>query len=95
MRLLDTGADDLQTHVEDGTAVLLLHRPKRRSALTPAMVVGLARVLPEVEVDDEVGAVVLTGAGGAFCAGGDVKSMAKSGPLPVHAALERQRHDQR
>lgn len=95
MRHLDTGTDDLRAHVEDGTAVLVLHRPERRNALTPAMVAGLGRVLAEVEVDDDVGAVVLTGAGGAFCAGGDVKAMAESRPLPVPAALERQRHDQR
>jgi 2-(1,2-epoxy-1,2-dihydrophenyl)acetyl-CoA isomerase len=40
------------------------------------MVAALARVLADVEVDDDVGCVVLTGAGGAFCAGGDVKGMA-------------------
>ena len=38
---------------------------------------GLARMLAELEIDDAVGCVVLTGAGGAFCAGGDVKAMAE------------------
>lgn len=95
MRRLDPGTDDLQAHVEDGVAVLVLHRPERRNALTPAMVAGLGRVLAEVELDDEVGAVVLTGAGGAFCAGGDVKAMVKAGPVAPPAALARQRWDQR
>ena len=40
------------------------------------MVSALGEVLARVETDDAVGCVVLTGAGGAFCAGGDVKSMA-------------------
>ena len=47
--------------------------------MSGAMNQALARVLAEVEVDDDVGCVVLTGAGGAFCAGGDVKGMASGG----------------
>jgi 2-(1,2-epoxy-1,2-dihydrophenyl)acetyl-CoA isomerase len=43
------------------------------------MMSAMAAVLAKVEADDAVGCVVLTGAGGAFCAGGDVKSMA-AGP---------------
>lgn len=97
MRRLDTGTDDLQAHVEDGVAVLVLSRPERRNAYTPAMLAGLGRVLAEVEVDDEVGAIVLTGAGGAFCAGGDVQVMAEQGlgQLTPAAAVEQQRRDQR
>jgi 2-(1,2-epoxy-1,2-dihydrophenyl)acetyl-CoA isomerase len=54
-----------------------MNRPQRRNALSLPMVDALARVLADVEVDDTVGAVVVTGAGGAFCAGGDVKAMAE------------------
>jgi 2-(1,2-epoxy-1,2-dihydrophenyl)acetyl-CoA isomerase len=42
------------------------------------MVSALGAVLAQVETDEAVGCVVLTGAGGACCAGGDVKSMAAS-----------------
>src|SRR4051794_29338897 len=76
MTTLDTGTDDLLARVEDGVAVLTMNRPDRRNALSRAMLDALARTLADVEVDDDVGCVVLTGAGGAFCAGGDVKDMA-------------------
>lgn len=76
MRHLDTGTIELLAHVDQGVAVVTMNRPERRNALSRTMLDALARVLARVEVDDEVGAVVLTGAGGAFCAGGDVKGMA-------------------
>jgi 2-(1,2-epoxy-1,2-dihydrophenyl)acetyl-CoA isomerase len=95
VRTLDTGTADLQATVEEGVAVLVLDRPERRNALTPGMVGGLGRVLAEVEADDEVGAVVLTGAGGAFCAGGDVQAMAEAGEWSAAELLERQRRSQR
>src|SRR3954453_10134513 len=41
----------------------------------------MGRVLADIEIDDSVGAVVVTGAGGAFCAGGDVKAMAEKSAL--------------
>ncbi len=97
MRALDTGTDDLLARVEDGVAVLTLNRPQRRNALSTPMLEGLARTLAAVEVDDEVGCVVLTGAGGAFCAGGDVKAMAegRSGDVAFDARVHRQRLSQR
>jgi 2-(1,2-epoxy-1,2-dihydrophenyl)acetyl-CoA isomerase len=78
---IDTGTDDLLGRIEDGVAVLTLNRPERRNAFSPAMVTALGRVLADLEVDDAVGAVVLTGAGAAFCAGGDVKMMASNEAL--------------
>src|SRR3954452_229009 len=74
---IDTGTEDLLARIEDGVAVLTMNRPERRNAFSPEMVQALARTLAAVEVDDSVGAVLLTGAGGAFCAGGDVKMMAE------------------
>jgi 2-(1,2-epoxy-1,2-dihydrophenyl)acetyl-CoA isomerase len=77
-RTLETGTEDLLAHVEDRIAVLTMNRPARRNALSGAMLAGMAAVLAEVEVARDVGCVVLTGAGGAFCAGGDVKGMASN-----------------
>jgi 2-(1,2-epoxy-1,2-dihydrophenyl)acetyl-CoA isomerase len=74
---LDTGTEDLLAEVDDGVAVLTMNRPSRRNAMSEAMMAAMDRVLGEVEADAAVGCVVLTGAGGAFCAGGDVKAMAE------------------
>ena len=79
MREIDTGTEDLLARVDDGVAVLTMNRPARRNAMSGSMTSALADVLARVEVADDVGCVVLTGAGGAFCAGGDVKDMSQAG----------------
>src|SRR4051812_11365444 len=81
MSTIDTGTDHLLAEVDDGVAVLTMNRPERRNAFSTDMVYALGRVLADLEVDDSVGAVVVTGAGGAFCAGGDVKAMAEKTAL--------------
>lgn len=63
----------LLTELTDGVAVITMNRPERRNALTTEMVLELARVLTVARDEDAVRVVVLTGAGSAFCAGGDVK----------------------
>lgn len=99
-RTIDTGTDDLQARVEDRIAVLTMNRPERRNALSEEMLQGLERALDEAERAADVSAVVLTGAGGAFCAGGDVKGMAEQnesggGAAGIDAAIHRQRLSQR
>ena len=98
-RAIDTGTDDLQAAVEHGVAVLTMARPERRNALSPAMLAALGRTLDLCESDTEVGAVVLTGAGAAFCAGGDVKGMNErnaDGPVPdIDTRIHAQRLSQR
>ena len=96
MTALDTGTPDLLARVEDGVAVLTLNRPERRNALSTDMIAALEHQLAVLEVDESVGAIVLTGAGGAFCAGGDVKGFAERTPGAPPAAQERrQRASQR
>lgn len=75
----DTGTEHLRATVDDGVGTITMDRPDRRNALSGEMIAALARTLAFFETDDEVGCVVLTGAGGAFCAGGDVKGMAAGG----------------
>ena len=75
MTALDTGTEDLRAEIDDGVAVITMNRPDRRNALSEPMLSALGAVLARVETDEAVGSVVLTGAGGAFCAGGDVKGM--------------------
>ena len=66
---------DVEVHRESAVAVVTLNRPKVYHAVTLAMVRELRARLDELTRDPDVGALVLTGAGGAFCAGGDVAEM--------------------
>jgi enoyl-CoA hydratase/carnithine racemase len=77
----ETGTEQVLCHVEERVAVVTLHRPEARNALTVPMKEALRALLPELGDDPGVGCVLLTGAGGAFCAGGDTKVMAE-GPPP-------------
>ncbi len=76
---IDTGSEHLLAWEEDGVAVLTLNRPEARNAMSGSMTEGLARALEVAENSRSIRAVVITGAGGAFCAGGDVKGMAAGG----------------
>ena len=67
---------DLIESLADGVATFTLNRPDRLNALSPAMLDGLHDALTRAATDDAVGAIVITGAGRGFCAGGDVKDMA-------------------
>ena len=69
-------ADLLETK-QDGVAILTMNRPEARNALTLEMMNGLFEALPRLAADPAVRLVVLTGAGQAFCSGGDVKGFAK------------------
>lgn len=72
---LETGTEDLLGRVEDRVAVLTFNRPDRRNALSSDMYDAFDRVLPQIAANPDLRVVMLTGAGGAFCAGGDVKRM--------------------
>jgi enoyl-CoA hydratase/carnithine racemase len=80
-REIETGTGQLLCRVEERVARLTLNRPEARNALTVDIKEGLRRVLPVLGDDPDVGCVLLSGAGGAFCAGGDTKVMAE-GPPP-------------
>lgn len=74
----------VQTHVSDGIGVLTLDDPDKRNALNLAMNDEIAAVLDRWEHGDEVRAIVVTGAGSAFCAGadlGDLLASSNSGAL--------------
>jgi 2-(1,2-epoxy-1,2-dihydrophenyl)acetyl-CoA isomerase len=62
--------------LKDGVLTLAMNRPEARNALNLEMSDRMVEALRRAQLDPAVRAVVLTGAGGAFCAGGDVKSMA-------------------
>ncbi|HET6829274.1 MAG TPA: enoyl-CoA hydratase/isomerase family protein [Ramlibacter sp.] len=58
------------------TAVVTLDSPATRNALAAPVREGLAQAIAQVKADRDIRAVVITGAGGAFCAGGDLRGMA-------------------
>lgn len=95
MAAIDTGTDHLLASIDDGVEVLTMNRPERRNALSDEMLTALARLLAAAETNDDVGCVVLTGAGGAFCAGGDVKGMADGGGGGERASYDARVHRQR
>ncbi len=71
----DTGTEQLLATLNDRVATLTLNRPEARNALSPDLSAGLRRAITWAATTPEVGAVLLTGAGSAFCSGGDVKAM--------------------
>jgi enoyl-CoA hydratase/carnithine racemase len=85
-----TGTPEILCRVEERVAVVTLHRPAARNALTLEMKRALAELVPALGADAEVGCVLLTGAGGAFCAGGDTKKMARDGKPPSPEERKRQ-----
>jgi 2-(1,2-epoxy-1,2-dihydrophenyl)acetyl-CoA isomerase len=70
-------SEELLEVIKDGVAVLTMNRPERLNALSRRMLEALLDALSRLGEDPGVGVVILTGAGRAFCAGGDVKAMAE------------------
>ncbi|MEV0095813.1 crotonase/enoyl-CoA hydratase family protein [Streptomyces sp. NPDC050738] len=73
------GTEHLTVRREGATLVLTLNRPEAKNALSLPMLVGLYDGWLEADADESVRSVVLTGAGGAFCAGMDLKALAGKG----------------
>ncbi len=65
----------IQVSKAGGIAIVTLNRPDKLNALSEEMYHGIAGQFKALDADDDVRAIVLTGAGRAFCAGGDVGSM--------------------
>ena len=72
---IDTGTDQLLCEIREAVAVITLNRPRARNALSDQLTPALRRMIRERGDDARVGALLVTGAGTAFCAGGDVKGM--------------------
>src|SRR5262249_1917631 len=68
--------------LDQGLLTITMNRPDRRNALNPGMTRGLVEAARRATEDTDVRAVLLKGAGGTFCVGGDVKSMA-AGRAPM------------
>lgn len=63
------------TEIRDGVALLTLNNPDERNTMTAPMVEGIIEAMDAFEADESVGAVVVTGAGSAFCAGANLGNL--------------------
>ena len=86
---IDTGTDQLLCEIRDGVALITLNRPEARNAMSPQLTPALSRMIQERGEDPRVGALLITGAGTAFCAGGDVKGMGDNSSQKSLSAEER------
>jgi enoyl-CoA hydratase/carnithine racemase len=68
----------IELTIDHGLATLVMARPERKNALSAQMVVELLDTLNNLRRDPEVKALLLTGAGGDFCSGGDISSMSNA-----------------
>ena len=87
--------ETLLREMRDGLLILTMNRPERRNAMNPDLTAALRDATAEAAEDPAVRAVLLTGAGDAFCVGGDVKAMNEgSGRAPslgerIHSLRDR------
>ncbi|MBR1221928.1 enoyl-CoA hydratase/isomerase family protein [Bradyrhizobium sp. U87765 SZCCT0131] len=72
---IDTGTPELLCSLRDRVAIITFNRPDARNALSDQLTPALRRMIRRMGDDPAVGALLLTGTGTAFCAGGDVKGM--------------------
>ena len=71
--MTDTGTDELLAEVKDGVLILTINRPEAKNAMTKACSEAIAAQLDRLDEDDDLRVGILTGAGGTFCSGMDLK----------------------
>lgn len=81
-------ADPVLLRFEGPVAVLTLNNPKRINAFGLAMREAFCEHLLELHADDQCRAIVLTGAGGHFCSGGDISEMEQRDILPARMRMD-------
>jgi enoyl-CoA hydratase len=75
-------ADEVLTETRDNVLVITINRPQAKNAVNAAVAAGVAAALDELDANDDLRVGVLTGAGGTFCAGMDLKAFLQ-GESPV------------
>ncbi len=76
---VDTGTNELLCRIDRRVMVVTFNRPEARNALSDHLTPALRRVIRDAADNDDVRALLITGAGAAFCAGGDIKGMGDPG----------------
>jgi enoyl-CoA hydratase/carnithine racemase len=72
---IDTGTDELLCVIRDRVAVITLNRPQARNSLSDHLTPALRTMIRTCGENPDVGVLLITGAGTAFCSGGDIKGM--------------------
>src|SRR3978361_189708 len=72
---IDTGTNELLCVIRDRVAIITLNRPEVSNAMSDDMPPALRAMIKACGENPDVGALLITGAGTAFCSGGDVKGM--------------------
>jgi enoyl-CoA hydratase/carnithine racemase len=85
--------EHIRYDVADGIGTITLNRPDKLNAFTPRMCVELLQVLDEIDGDDAVRVVIVTGAGRGFCAGADLSAGGSTFDADVHADASGPRED--
>ena len=67
-------SDEVLTSAEDGVLVITLNRPKAKNAVNKALAEAVSAALDELDSNDELRVAIITGAGGTFCSGMDLKA---------------------
>ena len=75
MSTIETGTEELLCRLEDRVAIITLNRPKKKNALSDHLTPALRQTLLDLETKRDVGCILITGSGDAFCAGGDIGGM--------------------
>ena len=76
---MEPATDVLLTQIDDGVAVVTMHRPERRNALNGALRTALFASIAALDADPDVRVIVLTGSDPAFCAGLDLVELGSGG----------------
>jgi enoyl-CoA hydratase/carnithine racemase len=84
---IDTGTDELLCEVTERVATITLNRPQAKNSLSDDLTPALRRMIRQCGEDPAIGALLITGAGDAFCAGGNVKGMA-SGSAKAEVTMQ-------
>ena len=73
-------SDEIEYALDDGVAIVTINRPQKRNAMTYATLAKFHQAVIRAADEPEARAVVITGAGGAFCAGTDLSDLATVSP---------------
>jgi enoyl-CoA hydratase/carnithine racemase len=92
-REIETGSEKVLCRSEDGVAIVTLNDPENRNPLGYDTRPVLRETIERIAHDDEIRCLLLTGAGEAFCAGGNAKAMATDEQPPLEDRIRRIRYE--